>query len=359
VPTRFDAASVTRLIGESDRIWWQRGDTLTMIARPKERWALLCCSIQQPLEPIAGTEFAGATVRVPDIAHAIFDVGIAPGEMLTRPIVRGPLAPPAPPRVTKIAGTMTSIGFPSKALGEKRHVTIYMPPISPPGKLLPVFYLADGGAYTFAPIAETAVRDGTARPAILVGIENAQGEATGCIVLPACDRRSLEYLPMTNSDKVNGPFARHLRFVVDELIPYVEAHFPASPQRTDRVIGGYSNGGVWAIEGAARQPDVFGNVLVMSAGMRATVKSAALLDRAKVYGGGGTMEGDFGPNTMADVAAAHAAGAITCLRLLVSGHSNDAWDIMFAEAYGWMLPPEGPQVARSKPVCAPVSPTAP
>jgi len=254
---------------------------------------------------------------------------------------------------------MTSIDFPSKALGEKRHVTIYMPPISPPGKLLPVFYLADGGAYTFAPIAEAAVRDGTARPAILVGIENAQGEATGCIVLPACDRRSLEYLPMTNSDKVNGPFARHLRFVVDELIPYVEAHFPASPQRTDRVIGGYSNGGVWAIEGAARQPDVFGNVLVMSAGMRATVKSAALLDRAKVYGGGGTMEGDFGPNTMADVAAAHAAGAITCLRLLVSGHSNDAWDIMFAEAYGWMLPPEGPQVARSKPVCAPVSPTAP
>lgn len=145
VPTRFDAVSVTRLIGKGDRVWWLRGDMLTIIARPKERWAMLCCAIQQPLEPIAGTEFAGATVRIPDIAHAIFDVDIAPGEMVNRPTVRGPLAPPAPPRVDKLAGTMTSIAFPSKQLGEKRQVTVYVPASSPPGKLLPVFYLADGG----------------------------------------------------------------------------------------------------------------------------------------------------------------------------------------------------------------------
>jgi hypothetical protein len=353
VPARFDTASVTHLIGDGDRVWWQLGDTLTIVARPKERWAMLCCAVQQPLEPIAGTAFAGATVRIPDIAPAIFDVDIEPGEMLTgRPEIRGPLAPPAPPRVAKIAGMQTTVDFPSKALGEKRVVHIYMPPNAPPGKLLPVFYLANDGTGSFEPIAEAAERDGAARPAILVGIANAQGEATGCLIMSVCDRRALEYLPQTNSDPVDGPFARHLRFVVGELIPYVEAHFPASPQRTDRVIGGSSNGGVWAIEGAARRPDVFGNVLIMSAGLRAAVKSAALLGHAKVYGGAGTMEGAFGPHTMADVAAARAAGAITCSRLLVTGHSLDAWDIMFAEAYAWMLPPEGEPPALPPPPAA-------
>ncbi|USU06244.1 hypothetical protein NF699_06155 [Sphingomonadaceae bacterium OTU29LAMAA1] len=104
------------------------------------------------------------------------------------------------------------------------------------------------------------------------------------------------------------------------------------------MIGGYSNGGVWAATMAARFPQLFGNVLVMSAGAASAASSAGKLGASRVFAGAGIYETDFRKTTIAVVNAAKAAGAETRFREVVSGHAMPTWDLIFADAYPWFFP---------------------
>lgn len=57
--------------------------------------------------------------------------------------------------------------------------------------------------------------------------------------------------------KYATPAPRFSRFLVDELIPYVEQHFPAGSGRDWRALAGTSLGGFGAYKNGLQHPDVF------------------------------------------------------------------------------------------------------
>lgn len=57
---------------------------------------------------------------------------------------------------------------------------------------------------------------------------------------------------------------RHARFVVEELVPYLESHLPLVGDRDHRCLGGASFGAVATLSTAFRFPDAFGRLLLQS-----------------------------------------------------------------------------------------------
>lgn len=324
LPSRFSARAVTTLLGARESAWWIVGDRLSFIARRSgAEPARLCCAIQTDMEPIAGTGFSGTTVRVPRTREAIIDVmNSGAAKLVDAEIVRGPEALPAPPKATPLAGTLTLFKYESAALGETRGGMIYVPAGVADGARLPVIYLADGATTQFAPILEAAVRDGRAAPAMIVGIHSADGYVAGC-GKRNCDRRNLDYIAnqTLGETEPDAQFLRHLRFVADELVPWVEARYPASPRHQDRIVAGYSSGAAWAFATAALRPAMFGNVLGMSSGSAATIHLAGALKTTRIYTGAGIFEPSFLKATRERARLARAAGADVLLREMIAGHS--------------------------------------
>lgn len=336
--TSFDPVELANRLGIKESIWWIVDDRLTMIARPTvEKWVSLCCAVQTPLEPIAGSELAAISVRVPRINEAVLDISVWPSVAGHEEVFRGPQAKPAPERRTPPKERLVRRAFVSKWLGETRPITIYLPPRTDMKQKMPVVYLADNLAASFAPIAEAAIMNGKMMPIILVGMD-AVVSAGDCYDT-ACDRRGWEYkLDRNGGDwSAASAFGRHLRFVTDEVIPFVEANYPASPLPRDRIVGGSSNGGHWALAAAALRPDLFGKVMALSSSGRDGLTIGMRLGGARVYGGAGLFEPDFAGFTRAAVEAAKRAGAETKMDVEVSGHSLLSWDLMFADAMPWLL----------------------
>ncbi len=74
----------------------------------------------------------------------------------------------------------------------------------------------------------------------------------------------------------HGPYER---YILDELIPDIEARFPISADPADRAIGGLSMGGFAALHAAFRYPERFGGV----AGLSPAVFEGMLPDRQWLY----------------------------------------------------------------------------
>lgn len=56
-------------------------------------------------------------------------------------------------------------------------------------------------------------------------------------------------------------------FIIDELVPYIDAHYPTKPEAAQRAITGLSMGGHGALWLAINHPDVFGSAGSMSGGV--------------------------------------------------------------------------------------------
>jgi enterochelin esterase-like enzyme len=305
-----------------------------MVARPtSEKWILLCCSLQTPLAAIHGSDAGAITVRVPRLREAVLMLSTFPAGKQVMDTYRGPDAEPVPSRLEVAPETITTIDLPSKNLGRSRRVTVYVPAGTPIGSRLPVLYLGDGSTRAFAPIAAAAVRDGRAKPAVLVGIDAASSKDCG-----DCDARGEEYVPEFGANDPQGRYQRHQRFVIEELIPYIEANYPVSTARKERAIGGYSNGAVWALTTAARHPELFGGALVMSAGAKSAVDGAARLKTVRVFAGAGVFEPNFHDRTSRAVAVAQVAGGEARFREVVGGHAQSTWDLIFGDGYRWLFP---------------------
>jgi enterochelin esterase-like enzyme len=103
------------------------------------------------------------------------------------------------------------------------------------------------------------------RPCIVVGIWNT-------------DRRFPEYTPAKpyaamsaaakakiEQERPGAPLAdEYLKFVVQELKPYVDKHFQTSPRRVDTFVAGSSMGGLISLYAALEYPKVFGGAACFS-----------------------------------------------------------------------------------------------
>jgi len=131
----------------------------------------------------------------------------------------------------------------------------------------PVLYLHDGQNLFEKPAAapgewgvdETAmalVTRGAMRPAIIVGIPHS-GEG-----------RLSEYLPVEAVEGVKPEGARHVAWLLEEVMPRVERAFRVKTGPESTGIGGSSLGAVISLYAATKHPDRFGLLLAESLPLR-------------------------------------------------------------------------------------------
>lgn len=164
-------------------------------------------------------------------------------------------------------GTLEHIhAFASATLGNARELTIYLPPDynERSGTRYPVLYMQDGQNlfepqrafipgqhWRLAEAANEAIGARTARPMIIVGIDN-----TGA-------SRIDEYTPTHDANKnAGGHAADYERFVLDEVKPAIDERFRTDP--ADTAIGGSSLGGLISLHLGLTRPDVFRAIAALS-----------------------------------------------------------------------------------------------
>jgi len=196
----------------------------------------------------------------------------------------GPVAPPH-----TLTGRFHLLrDFRSRALGNSRDILVYLPPgyddgdggggggaddvgTTPgagdgsPATRYPVLYMHDGQnlfdevtayggqEWRLDETAEALIGAGLIAPIIIVGINHA-GAARADELTPTVDPRR----------RTGGGGACYAQFVIDELKPYVDAHYRTRPDRDHTGTGGASLGGLIALYLGFSQPQVFGRIMAMS-----------------------------------------------------------------------------------------------
>lgn len=138
-------------------------------------------------------------------------------------------------------------GFKSSVLNNERTISVYTPAgYSESAGPYPMVLLFDQESYlSVVPtprILDNMIHAGALQPVVCVLVGNAKGA------------RNTE-LPC------NEAFAK---FIAEELVPWVRAHYHVSTDPKRAVIGGSSYGGLAASFVALRHPELFGNVLSQS-----------------------------------------------------------------------------------------------
>ena len=152
----------------------------------------------------------------------------------------------------------------SRFLDEKRKVTVYTPP-GAKHHGLPVLFMADGqSTETFARTVEPLITSGAVAPFAIVGVHaDLSPNAVGEIIDASRDRRSQEYLAGIAPDT----HERHMRFFIEEVVPWASQKFRFSSAREDRAVFGFSNGAAFAAAAAVRNPGIFAHSLPFSVGI--------------------------------------------------------------------------------------------
>ena len=192
--------------------------------------------------------------------------------------------------------------FASRFLRNRRDIIVYLPPgYDPEGdRRFPVLYLQDGqnlfdGETSYirgqdwrvGNTADECIRRGGVEPLIIVGIDNI-GKS-----------RVREYTPWRAPKLGGGGADRYAKFLVQELMPFIQAVYRVKRGRTETGIGGSSLGGLLSLYLALKMPEVFGKVAALSPSVwwdrggihRFAAKSKRLDERPKIWLDIGTREG--------------------------------------------------------------------
>ena len=166
--------------------------------------------------------------------------------------------PPAPLGTREALLTVAHVRVPSKAFSTTRDVYIWMPDAeSPTAARYPVLVFPDAeetGQFRAALANVQFLIDRRLIPPIIVA------------GVPFLKNRMHELSPAaTGTTATNYPNSggadQTLRFMIDELLPWVDAHYPTLPVR---LFAGHSLGGLLALYAMDTRPDVFRVVIAMS-----------------------------------------------------------------------------------------------
>lgn len=213
-----------------------------------------------------------------------------------------------------------------------RHVDVWRPDAVPGGERLPVLYMHDG-QNVFDPAAAYGGVDWGVQEAVTRLMQ--AGRLRGVIIVGVWNtsRRWREYMP---NIELKGSSAKavlkdflakaggkplsdsYLRFMVEELKPFIDAHYPALPDRANTFIMGSSMGGLISLYALCRHPETFRGAGCLSthwpAGETPLVEAlGALLPPAgehRLYFdyGTSTLDADYEPYQMQMDALLHAKG---------------------------------------------------
>ena len=217
------------------------------------------------------------------------------------------LAVPVTPRAPAVDGDLRLETMISAVFGNTRTVRILVPPgyDAPENRArrYPVLYLNDGQNLFDATTSTFTGREwrvdetvaaltaaGRIPPLIVVGIDHGGRR-----------ERFREYFPWVDAflqpPEPNPQGARYPAFLVDEVLPFVEARYRVARTTEQRGIGGSSAGALAAINAVVTRPGVFGRLLAESPSIY--VDDAHILKRAagvttwpaRIALGAGTLEG--------------------------------------------------------------------
>jgi predicted alpha/beta superfamily hydrolase len=157
--------------------------------------------------------------------------------------------------------------FPSRYLHNQRDLIVYLPPgyREEPQRRFPVLYLHDGqnlfdGATSFIPgmdwhvgqTADNCIRSGAVQPLIIVGIYN-----LGKV-------RVQEYTP-TKAPRLGGGRAdRYAKFLLQEVMPFIQREYRALSDARFTGMGGSSLGGLLSLYLGLKHPQVFSRLAALS-----------------------------------------------------------------------------------------------
>jgi len=152
-----------------------------------------------------------------------------------------------------------------------------------PERHFPVIYMQDGQNLFDETIAienswkldETAQRlmdEGKIQPAIIVGIWNSWIRRLDYFPQKAANYFSAEDESIINiakqelGDPVDVPWQgdAYLKFIVEEVKPYVDSHYRTLPQREHTMVGGSSYGGLISLYALTEYPQIFSAAACLS-----------------------------------------------------------------------------------------------
>ena len=154
--------------------------------------------------------------------------------------------------------------FESKIFGNKRQLSIYVPPgyDDRADRRYPVLYMQDGQnlfdnfrafagqSWRLRDAADEAIGARTMRPLIIVGVDH------------AAEKRIDEYTPSHDESRnAGGKADDYARFLLEEVKPMIDGRYRTTE---DVATGGSSLGGLVALHLALKQPAVFRRAAVMS-----------------------------------------------------------------------------------------------
>lgn len=167
--------------------------------------------------------------------------------------------------------------FPSRFV-PARHVDVWQPDPVPADERLPVLYMHDG-QNLFSPStayggvdwgmqdAVTRLMEaGTLRGAIIVGVWNTPQrwrEYMPAVKLKGSNVKTIlrNFLAKAGGEPLSEEY---LRFLVEELKPFIDAHYPTLPDRANTFVMGSSMGGLISLYALCRYPHIFGGAGCLS-----------------------------------------------------------------------------------------------
>jgi predicted alpha/beta superfamily hydrolase len=130
-----------------------------------------------------------------------------------------------------------------------------------------------GGGWHVDEAVATLMAEHAIPPLIVVGLDNAGDKARGIDYLPVPD-------PFDQHPEPSGA-DKYLSFVIDEVMPYVNKHYPTRTGPSHTGFGGSSYGAASAFYAMLSRPGVFGRILLESPSIG--VGNGVMLERAKTF----------------------------------------------------------------------------
>ncbi len=159
---------------------------------------------------------------------------------------------PAPTPLTQSESTRYT--FESVAMDATVPYIVYLPSGYSPAQKYPVWYAMHGNSSTetfwldFGKVGERVdalIASGALEPMIMV--------------FPFTRYDDAKTIVADMADGVRGP-SRMEQFLCEELIPYIDAHYSTIPSAEGRYIGGFSMGGLFALQIGLHQPQLFSKI---------------------------------------------------------------------------------------------------
>ena len=168
----------------------------------------------------------------------------------TSTVTPSPTHTPTPAPCTETNGKIITINIPTERLSLPVDTNIYLPPCYDPNRSekYPVLYMLHGQA------AEN-------EQWIDLGLTTAADE----LIAQKTIQPMIIVMPWEISWRLGPLESQYTDVLIEDVLPYIQAHYTACDQRTCRALGGLSRGGNWAVYIAFQHPDVFSAIGAHSA----------------------------------------------------------------------------------------------